>query len=124
MMARYHINPKTGNPGLCTAKNQCPFGDLDKDHYSTRRSALEAYEKNQSHQLLPGLTKQRASSISSQELLDRAGTHVREILENETYNHVELKQFSQSWAEDYRRSLTSQEIEEIKKISPTGRQNF
>jgi hypothetical protein len=47
-MAKYHINPKTGNPGKCTAKRSCPFGDIDSDHYDSREEAQAAYEKQMS----------------------------------------------------------------------------
>ena len=43
-MKKYHINPETGSPGVCQATGACPFGDLEKDHYSTRESARAAYE--------------------------------------------------------------------------------
>ena len=42
-MAKYHINPKTGNAGICRAQaGGCPFGG-DDEHYSTREEALTAY---------------------------------------------------------------------------------
>ena len=44
-MARYHINPKTGNPGICRAKSSCPFGDLTADHFDSPEAARAAYEK-------------------------------------------------------------------------------
>jgi hypothetical protein len=46
-MARYHINPKTGNPGICRATKVCPFGDLQSDHYSSTSEARDAYETQQ-----------------------------------------------------------------------------
>jgi hypothetical protein len=46
-MARYHINPETGNPGKCSAQaGNCPFGD-DLAHYSSPEEAREAYEVDQ-----------------------------------------------------------------------------
>jgi len=44
-MSAYHINPKTGNPGVCHAKKACPFGDKF-EHYSTKEEARDAYESN------------------------------------------------------------------------------
>lgn len=41
----YHINPKTGNPGVCRAKRSCPFGDLETEHYDSKEAAAAAYEK-------------------------------------------------------------------------------
>ena len=44
-MAKYHINPKTGNPGVCRAQEgKCPFGAAD-EHYSSPQEARLAYEK-------------------------------------------------------------------------------
>lgn len=46
-MARYHINPKTGNPGVCRAVKSCPFGDLEADHYESKAAARSSYEEAQ-----------------------------------------------------------------------------
>ena len=43
-MSKYHINPNTGNPGVCHAAKNCPFGDGDH-HYGTAEEARVAYEK-------------------------------------------------------------------------------
>jgi hypothetical protein len=43
-MARYHLNPQTGDPGICRAKKNCPFGDMKSEHYDSKRSARAAYE--------------------------------------------------------------------------------
>ncbi len=45
-MARFHVNPETGNTGSCRATKHCPFGDFEKDHYDTAIEAREAYEKS------------------------------------------------------------------------------
>ena len=42
-MAKYHINPKTGEPGLCHAVKSCPFGG-DDAHYSSKTEARQAFE--------------------------------------------------------------------------------
>jgi len=44
-MKRFHINPKTGNPGICRAKKTCPFGDLETDHYSSKEEAQNKYSE-------------------------------------------------------------------------------
>ena len=42
----YHINPKTGVPGLCHAqRGRCPFGDSSK-HCDTPQQAVEALEES------------------------------------------------------------------------------
>ena len=47
-MARYHINPETGEPGVCKAtKGGCPFGG-ESDHYDSPTAAREAFEAGQS----------------------------------------------------------------------------
>lgn len=43
-MNRYHINPETGNVGVCRAKLQCRFGDMTSDHYDSIESAQSAFE--------------------------------------------------------------------------------
>jgi len=43
-MAKYHINPTTGEPGQCKARKSCPFGDLENDHYTSAEAAREAFE--------------------------------------------------------------------------------
>ena len=42
-MTSYHINPNTGNPGICRAINTCPFGS-SSEHYPTKDLARKAYE--------------------------------------------------------------------------------
>jgi hypothetical protein len=45
---RYHINPKTGEPGKCSAKNGgCPFGG-ENEHYTSPEAAREAFEADNS----------------------------------------------------------------------------
>ena len=42
-MAKYHLNPATGNPGACTAQaGNCPYGDVT--HYDSPEAARQAYE--------------------------------------------------------------------------------
>lgn len=43
-MARYHFNPYTGDPGKCSAKKRCPFGDSETEHFATSEEATKAYE--------------------------------------------------------------------------------
>lgn len=53
-MARYHISSRTGNPGLCRAEFQCPFGDIESEHYNSKEEAREAFERAQSNRALQG----------------------------------------------------------------------
>lgn len=41
---RYHINPETGDPGICTAVVKCRFGG-EGDHYPSSRDARQAFER-------------------------------------------------------------------------------
>lgn len=45
-MSKYHVNPTTGEPGLCRAKKACPFGSAD-EHHETKQDARAAYEELQ-----------------------------------------------------------------------------
>lgn len=42
---RVHINPETGEPGICKATISCPFGDLETDHYPSKEEARAAYSE-------------------------------------------------------------------------------
>jgi len=44
-MARFHINPATGEASVCKATIKCPFGDMQHDHYDSAESARTAYEQ-------------------------------------------------------------------------------
>lgn len=46
-MARYHVNPETGDPGPCRARKNCPFGG-DEIHFDNAARARENYERLQS----------------------------------------------------------------------------
>lgn len=46
-MAKFHINPKTGEPGRCSAVHRCPFGG-ESEHYGSESEARQAYEAIQS----------------------------------------------------------------------------
>lgn len=44
-MAKYHVNPNTGNSGSCkSTKGKCPFGS-EEEHFSTPEAANQAAEK-------------------------------------------------------------------------------
>lgn len=48
LMARYHYNPLTGEPGACRAKaGNCPFLAEGALHFSTKEQARKAYEEFQ-----------------------------------------------------------------------------
>lgn len=39
----YHVNPNTGNVGLCKARKNCPFGGAN-EHFTSTEAARSAYE--------------------------------------------------------------------------------
>lgn len=52
-MSKYHVNPKTGNAGPCSAEiGNCPFGG-EENHYTSREGAQVAYEMAQASNTLP-----------------------------------------------------------------------
>lgn len=57
-MAKYHVNPETGAPGLCRAVKQCRFGTVD--HYDSRDDAQKAYEASQT--TLTSVSKQNSGT--------------------------------------------------------------
>lgn len=42
-MARFHINPVTGEPGQCRAQQACPFGGAN-EHFDSKEEAMQNYE--------------------------------------------------------------------------------
>lgn len=47
-MAKFHINPETGNPGECTARaGRCPYG-AEAPHYGSAEEARTAFEASMS----------------------------------------------------------------------------
>jgi hypothetical protein len=47
-MTRYHINPNTGNPNICTGKVKCKFTSeegVEPPHYETKIEAQKPTEK-------------------------------------------------------------------------------
>lgn len=46
-MPRYHVNPVSGNPGLCKAVYTCPFGDKETAHFDTPEGASRFFEQTQ-----------------------------------------------------------------------------
>lgn len=65
-MARFHINPVTGNPGECRATKACPFGGID-EHFDSIEEARESYEAIMAPHLL--LSEKSGSLTSFREKL-------------------------------------------------------
>lgn len=78
-MAKYHVNPETGEPGECKAEIKCRFGSPE-EHYTSAEAARKAFEDSQP--LFP--TQKREES--EEEILDRVRTWVPgERLSKEVY---------------------------------------
>ncbi len=109
-MGKYHINPKTGNPGKCTAEFYCPFGS-DEEHYETTTLARKAFESRQGEfELTP------AAQIK---LLKRK--LVRK--ENLDWNPIErdlgfITEWEKPWTADEEFNLAK--IQELNKLLDTG----
>jgi len=43
-LKKYHVNPETGEPGICVAKFNCRFGG-PSDHYPSEQDARAAFER-------------------------------------------------------------------------------
>ena len=72
-MSKYHINAK-GEPGLCRAEKNCPFGDSDH-HFSTAEDARKAYEITMAGGPWNGNPSvKRASEVRLRELRDLVET--------------------------------------------------
>ena len=67
-MARYHLNPKSGEPGLCTAeKGRCPFGDSEH-HYGSKDEARRAYENDRGQSFVEVISPGELTDIQSKGL--------------------------------------------------------
>jgi hypothetical protein len=53
MSDKFHINPETGNPGVCRAKYNCRFGG-DRIHFDSKEEAREDYEMRMSSKGING----------------------------------------------------------------------
>lgn len=73
-MARYHLNPETGNPGLCRATKACPFGDFEHAHYATKEAAREAFELS----MKPDSWRDR--TFSTDEKIEASAQAIREVI--------------------------------------------
>ena len=58
-MTRYHLNPETGNPGVCVALQRCRYGE-STPHYDSQEAARAAYAF--SHESLGFTVKSKRSA--------------------------------------------------------------
>lgn len=69
MSRSYHLTPK-GEPGLCKAVKQCPYGN-ENEHYNNKEDARKAYEKaNESFTSKLDLIGLNAQEITNELMID------------------------------------------------------
>jgi len=79
-MAKFHVNPATGEPGQCKAENGgCPFGSVS-DHFDSPAAAREGYEQEmQAGEKREELTKLAdklvASTLKLRSVMDERKAH-------------------------------------------------
>lgn len=136
-MPKYHINSK-GNPGPCKATIECPYGDLQKDHYSTVKEARKAFEKrmseNEKH--LSGRKKNKKLSTETinkdynakySALSDVDGTITRGslVLDHAIYLHekgeIQLGDLPEKWKKDPKNEKLITELAESYKTAIKGK---
>lgn len=121
----FHVNPATGDPGVCHATKACPFGD-SSEHFATQAEASHHWEQQMLKEPLP---KFKRSLVLS----DIDGTLVRSslVLENAVTLHetgvVDLGSAAKHWradqknedliatlAENYRAALAGRTVAFVK----------
>lgn len=61
---KFHINPTSGDPGLCRAQEgKCPFG-ADAPHFATREAARQYFERSQKEPFLTAVSKLGISTVN------------------------------------------------------------
>ena len=88
-MKKWHVNLK-GNPGICTAKISCPYGDLDRRHYDSPEEARKAYELMQD---------------SVENFSQKMSSIIKSITEKEYFEDYSGEQKFQFFLEDKTREL-------------------
>lgn len=72
-MKQYHVNPKTGETGVCSAVRKCPFGGA-KEHHPTETAARAAYEQSmKTHEVrthTAGRPRSKTSSVKVSDIMD------------------------------------------------------
>lgn len=100
-MAKYHINPATGEAGPCRAsKGGCPFG-TPEEHFDSIEAAREAFEKSMAVAEVPTLAKKTRRRVLSR------GEFAANV---DSISYDELEAFVSHSAENY--AFVNQLIEE------------
>jgi hypothetical protein len=65
MASRFHVNPVSGNTGVCKAFYDCPFGDEATAHFDTAAEARSFFEQSQSTFAPPKKKRDKVFRIGS-----------------------------------------------------------
>lgn len=105
-MVRYHINPETGNPGVCRAdpsnphSTGCRFKQDESEHYGSKEEAARGYERAMEIREDPdGFTAELQGRLLRNEAIDFDGI-AREL----------------GWIREWEKPWTEAEVENIRKI--------
>lgn len=79
-MSKYHVNPRTGNPGVCRASIKCRFGG-SSSHFATKEEARADYEDSQER-----LARRATSPREAMERLDKEVSRGLELLDSTRMN--------------------------------------
>ncbi len=82
-MAKYHINPETGNVSQCKALIKCRFGGRE-DHYGSSQEARQAFEQHQAEALQT--EKNERQKKLEQKVYQAKGILIRLVQSDKNYN--------------------------------------
>lgn len=88
---KWHVNDVTLTTGRCGAKYQCPFGDIDTEHYATEGEAVAALDKLQKEKgkNLPPAVSDEIKEMDADGLAHDLLNRVDEFAENpEEYSDI------------------------------------
>lgn len=124
---RYHINPKTGNPGICRAQYSCRFGSIDRDHFETKDQARAYFEQKMND--IQADEKEVIKSLESRlireeecdfDYIEFAVTSIKEWpkpwTENEKENLMNVSRMSEILSKDKMTSEDWDKVESIQKL--------
>jgi hypothetical protein len=111
----YHINPQTGNPGVCKAdptnpqSTGCKYNKSAEEHYATKEDARGSYEHKQIKEIYgPALQKAKAQTIDNAKAREAAAAAAADREKRAVLRRfIELK-----WKHD----LTEDETSELRHV--------
>jgi hypothetical protein len=116
-MGKYHINPETGNPGLCRAQQQCRFGGSSA-HYGSEQEAREAFEVTQ--EALQSFKKEDPAESKTVFLLKSGDKHDGDVTIIKSFE--ELKEaleddfsddFTEAQQKEWDKATTTEELNKV-----------